>query len=705
MASPLETYLNKMNKIDKLTDVNLPGGVSVYNKADERKKASNEYLSSLPKRPDAPEFRLIGSPSREDRRYRQQNQAMDSKIVEEGKIMNQFDMARGLGGREGIEKIKEIAESTPGGVNIFNKMNEGQITFSELMGALPNPKNLPYKPSDTDMMQMENLITKNGMMPDDIRANPAMNRVFEVSPRLQRLAQKNVDKMLMAEEDQIASKERDRQYNQQKRMEEAAYMDEILKDKRYFGPGLDLDKMNLLAKDFVKYGDDNLMQVAGLLGSDLDNKIGGEHAYLNIRSKLSEHGATKDKLKEFDDMFSSNKIKNMDMNLRQSVPKKMFRTPKQVVEDRMLADSQIKKVKGPNVPQRKQSKVKEGLLKASLEGTKFAKALTGNQDWKQYVQEGGFISKLGDFGKGVYDRYIGNPIAAGKTENIMAEQGLDRAQAKHLRDVEGQGKADFSDALGRGLNQAGRDVVTGAGAVVGGTLAVPGLVGKGLQAGYKGLTDNKASYEDLASGKEKGSLLQRLGKGMAFAGNAIDVMNAPDPSQAMGQVDIKFSSGKGKDKVQQMDLGETDVNKDLTVPTEDVPNPGIEGSKLQETSVQNKIDQATKDIPSPMMTDEMDAKTRQQLMVDAGIDIGQSGANQDGVDGQFGPKSEAGWKQYTDMVQSGNYTTDADGKLVYDFSGDVSPPPEIDYSRRVPFAKQQGGFITGLMKYQRGGLV
>ena len=211
MASPLETYLNKMNKIDKMSNVSLPGGVSVYNKADERKKASDEYLSSLPKRPDAPEFRLIGSPSREDRRYRQQNQAMDNKIVEEGKIMNQFDMARGLGGREGIEKIKEIAESTPGGVNIFNKMNEGQITFSELMGALPNPKNLPYKPSDTDMMQMENLITKNGMMPDDIKANPAMNRVFEVSPRLQRLAQKNVDKMLMAEEDQIASRERDRQ--------------------------------------------------------------------------------------------------------------------------------------------------------------------------------------------------------------------------------------------------------------------------------------------------------------------------------------------------------------------------------------------------------------------------------------------------------------------------------------------------------------
>ena len=90
---------------------------------------------------------------------------------------------------------------------------------------------------------------------------------------------------------------------------------------------------------------------------------------------------------------------------------------------------------------------------------------------------------------------------------------------------------------------------------------------------------------------------------MAFAGNAIDVMNAPDPSQAMGQVDIKFSSGKGKDKVQQMDLGETDVNKDLTVPTEDVPNPGIEGSKLDEANVQNKVDDAMSDVPYPEMTD------------------------------------------------------------------------------------------------------
>jgi len=722
MASPLETYMKKMQRNNALTNVSLPGGVMVYDKDAERKKIESEYLATS-KKPAQAEFKVMNSPSRSDRISRQQNQAMDNKIVQEGMLMNQFDMARGLGGNEGIQKIKEIAESTPGGVNIFNRMNKGKITFNELMGSLSNPNNIPkaYKPSDTDMTQMENLI-KQGMLPDDIKANPAMAKVYATSPKLQAMAEGNLDRMMRSEEMQIASDERSKKYKEQQRMEEAAYMDEMLKDKAFYAPGVDADDMNLVAKNYVKYGDDNVLNMASaLMGEYESNNQGvGMLGYLNMRSKLKEHGASEDQLRKFDDYGQSARINELE----RQAPK--MKSMQELLAERAGDPMEIKKVESKyKTPQRKESKLKEGLLKTQLGTQKFAKALVGNQDWKQYVQEGGFISSLGKFGKGVYDRYIGNPIAAGKTEDIMAEQGVDSAQAKHLRDVEGQGKADFYDVAGRGLNQAGRDLATGAGALAGGVAALPGVIGKGLEKGYEGLTKDKASYEDVASGKERGSLLQRLGKGMAFAGNVVDVFNAPDPSQAMGQVDIKFSPGKGKEKVAQMDLGETDVNKDLAVTQEEVKNPALDGSQLEETNVQNKIDQATKDIPSPMMTDEMDARKKQELMVKAGIDIGQSGENKDGIDGNFGPKSEAGWKQYTEMIQSGNYTEDPDGRLVYNFGGGNAggEPEESAISQMYGYGytpntappinpqpvhlqkKQGGGFISGLLQYQKGGLV
>ena len=700
MASPLETYMKKMQRNNALTNVSLPGGVMVYDKDAERQKIESEYLANS-KTPAQAEFKVMNSPSRSARMSRQQNQAMDNKIVQEGMLMNQFDMARGLGGREGIQKIKEIAESTPGGVSIFNKMNEGNITFNELItGGLGNAPEPPSGPSDTDKMQLENLI-KQGLMPDDIKANPAMAKVYDSSIKLQAMAEGNLDRFNRAEERQFESDQRSRAIAQRQAMEQAAYKDEMMKDKTFYAPGLDADNMNLIAKNYVKYGDDNVLNMASALMGEYEtkNKGGGMLGYLNMRSKLKEHGASEDQLKKFDDYGHSARIKELERQAPQ------MKSMQELLAERAGDPMEIKKVESKyNLPEKKQSKLREGMLKANLGGRRFAQALTGNQDWKKYVQEGGFISSLGNFGKGIYDRYIGNPIAAGKTENIMAEQGVDSAQAKHLRDVEGQGKADFYDVAGRGLNQAGRDVATGAGAIAGGVAALPGLIGTGLEKGYEGLTKNKASYEDVASGKERGSLLQRLGKGMAFAGNVVDVFNAPDPSQAMGQVDIKFSPGKGKEKVAQIDLGETDVNKDLEV-SEPIDNPATENTLLEETNVQKKVDNAMSDVPYPEMTDEMDARKKQELMVKAGIDIGQSGENKDGIDGNFGPKSQAGWKEYTDMIESGNYTTDEDGRLVYNFSGDPPPPVEYDYSRRIPFAKQQGGFISELMKYQRGGLV
>ena len=172
---------------------------------------------------------------------------------------------------------------------------------------------------------------------------------------------------------------------------------------------------------------------------------------------------------------------------------------------------------------------------------------------------------------------------------------------------------------------------------------------------------------------------------------------------------MKYYDGKSDEKIKSIDMSEAgDVNKPATETGEAVENPALEGSALKETNVQDKVDAAQKDIPSPLLTDEMDARTRQQLMVDAGLDIGQSGEKGDGVDGDFGAKSEAAWKEYTSMVEGGDYTTDANGKMVYDFSGGTGNAivPEItDYNRRVPglpsITKQRGGFISKLINNRR----
>ena len=721
MASPLETYINKMNKIDKMSDVNLPGGVSVYNRKDERDKASNEYVSSLPKRPDAPEFRLMGSPSREAKRNRQQNQAMDAKVMQEAQIRNSFDQARNLGGDIGVKQIRDIGMSQPGAQSIFNRMyKDDGITFSELTKERGRPS-MPYKPSDTDMMQMENLIRKNGMMPDDIKANPAMARVFETSPKLQALAQRNVDSMLRAEEDQLASQRRDKQYNEQKSMEEAAYMDEVLKDKRYFGPGLDVDKVNLLSKDFVKYGDDNLMQMAGLLGADMKNEIGGEHAYLNLRNKLSEHGATPERLKEFDNNFTGNRIKNMEMDLKESTPKSMQRMPKQIVEDRMLASMQPKKVKSKyNAPKSRKQPVRSLLTRAQLEGQKFASAVKEDDSWKKYVQEGGYIRPDGKQGYiigglatalapaaltavksglaaeggggmlsnvmsslgGMKDKYISNPIAAGKLEDLMAD-GTDEATARQMRDEDGMGKADFTTAFTRGGKEFVKDsaegIATGVGGVVGG-------IGKGLQAGYKGLTDNKASYEDLVAGKEKGSLLQRLGKGLTMAGSAVDVMNAPDPSQAIDTPNVKFFQGKkGGEKVQNINLESEDPNADLEVTEEEYKPPLPEQKEVNMDDRLNNSDNTSVDFnkevnegPPPDWMQDMispvdKAKTIDDVknMSDDDIKNIQSSLGIT-VDGKVGPETTTAFNKYLASKAT---------------------------------QKQEGGFISGLMQYQMGGYV
>jgi len=189
MDENLKQYLASMARldainVDSISHSDADRSNQIFNKKKEKQRITNEYLKNLPKRPVKTSPIIAPSRNAQAKNERQQNRIMDEKILEEGRIMNQFDMARGLGGREGIEKIKEVAESNPGGVSIFNKMNEGNITFNELVqGGLGDSPKMPYKPSETDLMQMENLI-KQGMMPDDIKQNPAMAKVYNNSQRL-----------------------------------------------------------------------------------------------------------------------------------------------------------------------------------------------------------------------------------------------------------------------------------------------------------------------------------------------------------------------------------------------------------------------------------------------------------------------------------------------------------------------------------------
>tara|TARA_R100001463_G_scaffold126770_2_gene184595 strand:- start:6042 stop:8213 length:2172 start_codon:yes stop_codon:yes gene_type:complete len=721
MASPLETYLRKTKRNNALINVSRrgdQGGGSVYNKDDERAKIEAEYLANT-KIPQAPEFKVTNSPAREARRYRDANRVQDEKIVYEASIRNQFDQARGVGGDIGLKQMHQIGMNNRDGVSIFDKMYKGEMTFNELASNLPSG-NTPKPPSlnEGHSNQLDQMIA-NGVTMDDVRMQPGLkNAVSNASLKQQRALEYNTtkanDAMDLADRTQMESDARDKAYNQKRSMEEAAYKDKMITEggKSYYGPGVDQDRMNLLAKDFVKYDDEAPLHMVSALMGDKD-ETGGLMGMLNIRKVLAKEGASKEQLAKFDDWGHSSRIKKMEkdnpnnfLNAEQLADKR-----NKAKLDEMMAVAPVSLSKGSKAKPRKKSKARELLLMAQRGGQKFASGLTTSKDdWRHKVAEGGFISKLGAGSKAVYDRYFGDAIASSRYDDIAeGDTSLDGAQIKHRRDALGEGKASTGDVAGKFLRQAAGDTVTGAGLAAMGIAGAPVALAKGAKALYDKANEGKADYEELAEGKKKGSLLQRLGKGMTFAGNAIDIMNADNPSLEYANTDMKFYDGKSDEKIKSIDMSEAgDVNKPVAETEEAVENPALEGSALKETNVQAKVDAAQKDIPSPLLTDEMDARTRQQLMVDAGLDIGSSGENKDGVDGDFGAKSEAAWKEYTSMVEGGDYTTGADGNMVYDFSGGTGNAivPEItDYNRRVPglpsITKQRGGFISRLINNRR----
>jgi hypothetical protein len=738
MASPLETYLKKTKRNNALINVSRrgdQGGGSVYNKEDERSRIESEYLAST-KMPQAPEFKVTNSPAREARRYRDANRVQDEKIVYEASIRNQFDQAKGIGGDIGLKQMHQIGMNTRDGVSIFDNMYKGDgMTFNDLAQNLPSGGSPPPIPrlNDTHSNQLDQMIT-NGVTMDDVRMQPGLeNAIQNASMKQRRQLESNTysanQAIDLADRTQMESDARDKAYNEKRAMEEAAYKDKMITEggKAYYGPGVDQDKMNLLAKDFVKYDDVKPLHMVSALMGDKD-ETGGLMGMLNMRKVLAKEGASEKQLAKFDDWGHSSRINRMEnnnpntfLNADQLADKRN----KEGIEE-IMAVKNVELPEGSKVKPRKKSKARELLLMAQRGGQKFASGLTTSKDdWRHKVKEGGFISKLGAGSKAVYDRYFGDAIASSKYDDIAENNlDLDGAQIKHRRDTLGEGEASTGDVAGKFIRQAAGDTVKGAGLAAMGVAGAPVALAKGAKALYDKANEGKADYEDLAEGKKKGSLLQRLGKGMTFAGNAVDIMNADNPSLEYANTDMKFYDGKSDEKIKSIDMSEAgDVNKPpVTETTEEVDakNPALEGSALEETNVQAKVDAAQKDIPSPMLTDEMDAMTKQKLMKEAGIDIGTSGQNNDGVDGDFGPKSQAAWKQYTSMVEGGDYTTGADGNMVYDFSGgevdnesDISKAYSAGYNPNnfltrdpinpVPLhlGKQEGGFISKLIKNGR----
>ena len=723
MDSPLEVYMRKMKRNNALANVRRrgdQGGGVVYDKDVERQKIEAEYLANS-KMPTTPQFTVKGNPAREARRYRDANRVQDEKIVYEASIRNQFDQAKGIGGDIGLKQMHQIGMNNRDGVSIFDNMYKGEgMTFNDLAQNLPsgNPAQ-PPKLNEMHSNQLNQMID-NGVTMDDVRMQPGLkNAVQNASLKQQRQLEDNTTKannaMDLADRTQMESDARDKAYNEKRGMEEAAYKDKMITEggKAYYGPGVDQDKMNLLAKDFVKYDDEAPLHMVSALMGDKD-ETGGLMGMLNMRKVLAKEGASEKQLAKFDDWGHSSRIKKMEtdnpnnfLNAEQLADKR-----NKAKLDEMMAVSPISLPKGSKARPRKKSKARELLLMAQRGGQKFASGLTTSKDdWKYKVNEGGFISKLGAGSKKVYDRYFGDAIASSRYDNIAeGDTSLDNAQIKHRRDALGEGKASTSDVAGKFLRQAAGDTVAGAGLAAMGVAGAPVVLAKGAKALYDKANEGKADYEELAEGKKKGSFLQRLGKGMTFAGNAIDIMNADNPSLEYANTDMKFYDGKSDEKIKSIDMSEAgDVNQPpVTEATEEVKNPALDGSALEETNVQAKVDAAQKDIPSPLLTDEMDAMTKQKLMKEAGLDIGTSGQNNDGVDGDFGPKSEAAWKEYTSMVEGGDYTTGADGNMVYDFSGGTGNaivPDITDYNRRVPglpsITKQQGGFISKLINNRR----
>jgi len=771
-SNPLEAYFKSLKRNEALTDVSRPasmGGGMVYDKKAEKSKIQQRYLDSLPA-----QSRFKGMPvndAQQDRRARTQNQQMDQKVLQEANLRNQFDQARGLGGDIGREAIRDIAMDNPGGVETFNKMNKGKITFSELTGGLGNTVQPPQM-DPNQMAQANYLVDKLGYTPDDMRSNPALKRMMDNNATMETRAEANVDSMLASEDIQRQEQEHTKEMIEQdelRRWDERAVARQELyasAPNSYYGPNMKREDILKQANNAVKYGEkDNIMQmVQGVMGGDNIGKTQGLMGMLNMRAVMQTAGADDKMLSEFDELGHNARIDKMDRNYKRDFGDKPL-DASQLAEKRgnkynkEFADSMLAERSGPDIPDAKKSPLKSAMLKSQLFAGRFGKGLT-DDSYKQYVQEGGYMRPdgkqgyflgglaatalggaaigagkkalmnramtgvaeggdrggfLSNIGKGLSDtkkRYLDDPVSAGKLESIMASTDsegnpINEEEARKVRDA-GGGSADFATTLGRGLSEFGGDTVEGlktgatgvAGAVAGGALGI----GKGLKAGYTGLTKDKASYEDFASGKEKGSLLQRIGKGMSFAGNVVDKFNEDMPFSSMGQSDVNFTSSKdGKkegvksddgyinktDEVEGDPLVQDQVSKDIK--KGEVKERGIEMEGVDGKVIPAAILDKVKDM------DSLKGLKPEQLMT---IQKALGGIS---VDGKFGPETMGAMQKYFDNANRPPIEESGPEPAPVRSQEEIkqSYPAGVNPANPYQILKQQGGFITKLMKQGR----
>lgn len=803
MASPFETYMKKMKRNQALgTNVMRPGGVMVYDQAAERKKIEDEYLASAPsynqptKFPDYNKIRQKEEQSRQDSQYRQNQSIKDAQIMGDAKIMSAFDQAHGLGGDKGLNAIYNIGKDNPYAVSVFDKMNEGKITFAELTENVANPKEFvkPWSPSATEITQMENLLNQ-GWMPDDIKANPAMAKVYNhyESRNLRRLGERNVDRMLQSEEDQIASDLRDKKYKAQQLADEQAYQEKMAAGPSlYYGPGINEKRMNQLSKWAVKYGDKDVMGlVQGLMGSDGIKDSDGVYGMLNMRANLKRHGASDEFLKEFDEMGHYARIGKMERNYEKEYgkPKSMQELLAERDNKRFDAMTKMEPLPVPENPrqgliastlnkmglktQLAGHKVAEGVkdaggaLMAGLSG-KYDKNLKReinaqegggfldllNKSAQQVVDAGGQALDAGkkgwdSLGKGVKavgdfvdDRYgdtaIKNRQADQEAYGTLSEMegwgDLDQATKDKLanqrvqglsdNEMYGEGEDQVDISGGEGLTKAGAiagDVAKGVGVgLLGGAGLGVGAIGAGvagLAKGAKGLYDKataedgflggeRASYEDFKSGKSRGSFLQRLGKGMAGAGNIVEMANEDIPFSSLGQSDVQFGWKGGKKKKS----------------TGYINDP----SNVTSGATQNK--------PEDNMTPEQQQQMRDSIAVNQKVvkgvnddgsvrsDASTSGGNTNILNQPGGPpisnEPPPDWMQNMIAKDQGPKTIEdikamdpdkikeIQTQLGVTVDGKVGPETTGAWEAHIAKQnKQRGGFISGLMNYQMGGYI
>ena len=270
--------------------------------------------------------------------------------------------------------------------------------------------------------------------------------------------------------------------------------------------------------------------------------------------------------------------------------------------------------------------------------------------------------------------------------------------------------------------------------LVGTALTAKGIY-KGGKATYDWATEGKTDFDTFEKTGE-GSKWQKWGGMLAKAGAIGRGMNEDMPFSSMMD---NASAGPNKKAKTSADITNKKDGMDGYV------NPQTKQAQAEVNAVADS-NKAIKDITDPLNQDLSSTATdgvtalkdesifdkgntdmvneRQAILKKAGLDIGTSGAGGDGIDGNWGEKSQAAWDEYQAMKNSDEMTEDADGKMVHSFGHDYEQKPDYSTDTRTsaevqanypvgvdgsiytrPVQHKQGGFISGIMRYQNGGEV